>query len=112
MKHQKAFDALKEAFNTGGSTGISQFPQGVYYGGRYFLEWFRLHPVTTGKEQKHLCRSLCKPIIMPIRKINVQLQLTKLDMLALKRAVTEFFGDYLFSSQFQVYTDNNPVTHV
>jgi len=36
----------------------------------------------------------------------------KLEFLALKWAVTEFFLDYLLGSKFKVYTDNNPLTHV
>ena len=33
-------------------------------------------------------------------------------LLALKWAVTEKFQDYLLGSQFQVYTDNNPLAYV
>ena len=36
----------------------------------------------------------------------------KLELLALKWAVTEKFQDYLFGLQFQVYMDNNPLTYV
>ena len=36
----------------------------------------------------------------------------KLELLALKWAVTEKFWDYLLGSQFQVYMDNNPLTYV
>ncbi|XP_076740530.1 uncharacterized protein LOC143418699 [Maylandia zebra] len=36
----------------------------------------------------------------------------KLALLALKRAVTEKFKDYLTGARFVVYTDNNPVTHL
>ena len=35
----------------------------------------------------------------------------KLELLALKWAVTEKFCDYLLGSQFQVYMDNNPLTY-
>ena len=36
----------------------------------------------------------------------------KLELLALKWAVTEKFQDYLLGLQFQVYVDNNPLTYV
>ena len=36
----------------------------------------------------------------------------KLEFLALKWAITDKFHEYLYSSQFQVYTDNNPLTYV
>ena len=36
----------------------------------------------------------------------------KLELLALKWAVTEKFHDYLLGLWFQVYTDNNPLTYV
>lgn len=36
----------------------------------------------------------------------------KLELLALKWAVTEKFKDYLAGSKFTVYTDNNPVAHL
>ena len=36
----------------------------------------------------------------------------KLELLALKWAVTEKFQDYLLGLQFQVYTDNNPFVYV
>jgi len=36
----------------------------------------------------------------------------KLELLALKWAVTEKFREYLLGSRFQVWTDNNPLTHI
>ncbi|CAM5160322.1 unnamed protein product [Natator depressus] len=35
-----------------------------------------------------------------------------LEFLALKWAITEKFRDYLYGAQFQVWTDNNPLTYV
>ena len=37
---------------------------------------------------------------------------TKLELLALKWAVTEKFRDYLLRSKLTVYTDNNPLAYV
>ena len=36
----------------------------------------------------------------------------ELEFLALKWAITDKFQEYLYGSQFQVYTDNNPLTYV
>ena len=36
----------------------------------------------------------------------------KLELLALKWAVTEKFRDYLLGSKFTVYTDNNPLAYI
>ena len=36
----------------------------------------------------------------------------KLELLALKWILMEKFRDYLLGSQFQVYTDNNPLAYV
>ena len=36
----------------------------------------------------------------------------KLEFLALKWAITDKFHEYMYGSEFQVYTDNNPITYV
>ena len=36
----------------------------------------------------------------------------KLEFLALKWAITDRFLDYLYGGQFDVYTDNNPLTYI
>lgn len=36
----------------------------------------------------------------------------KLELLALKWAITEKFREYLLGSRFEVWTDNNPLTHI
>ena len=36
----------------------------------------------------------------------------KLEFLALKWAVTDRFHEYLYGGQFDVYTDNNPLTYI
>ena len=38
--------------------------------------------------------------------------LAKLELLALKWAMTEKLWDYLLGSKFMVYTDNNPLAYV
>ena len=36
----------------------------------------------------------------------------KLEFLALKWAVTDRFHEYLYGGEFEVYTDNNPLTYM
>ena len=36
----------------------------------------------------------------------------KLEFLALKWAITDRFDEYLYGEQFDVYTDNNPLTYI
>ena len=36
----------------------------------------------------------------------------KLDFLALKWAITDQFHEYLYEGEFEVYTDNNPLTYI
>ena len=36
----------------------------------------------------------------------------KLEFLALKWAITDRFHEYLYGGEFEVYTDNNPLTYV
>ena len=36
----------------------------------------------------------------------------KLEFLALKWAITDKFHEYLYGSEFHVFTDNNPLTYV
>ena len=36
----------------------------------------------------------------------------KLEFLALKWAITDRFHEYLYGRQFDVYTDNNPLTYI
>ena len=52
-------------------------------------------------------RSLC-----PSERSMHNYSSAKLELLALKWAVTEKFRDYLLGSRFQVYTDNNPLAYV
>ncbi|XP_048853492.1 uncharacterized protein LOC125721577 [Brienomyrus brachyistius] len=48
----------------------------------------------------------------PAEKKDSNYSSFKLELLALKWAVTEKFKDYLWGAQFTVYTDNNPLAHL
>ena len=50
--------------------------------------------------------------LRPYEKFMHNYSSAKLELLALKWAVTEKFSDYLLGSKFTVYTDNNPLAYV
>ncbi|CAM4573172.1 unnamed protein product [Caretta caretta] len=57
----------------------------------------------------------CKPVAFASRGLSdseTRYPTHKLKFLALKWAITEKFRDYLYGAQFQVWTDNNPLTYV
>jgi len=47
-----------------------------------------------------------------LSKAELRYPVHKLEFLALKWAVTSKFHDYLYGTEFMVYTDNNPMTYV
>ena len=46
------------------------------------------------------------------QKVERNYPVHKLEFLALKWAITDKFHEYLYGSEFQVFTDNNPLTYV
>ncbi|XP_053878901.1 uncharacterized protein LOC128834319 [Malaclemys terrapin pileata] len=56
-----------------------------------------------------------KPVAFASRGLSdseTRYPIHKLEFLALKWAITEKFRNYLYGAQFQVWTDNNPLTYV
>ena len=47
-----------------------------------------------------------------LSKAEKQYDAHKLEFLALKWAITDRFHEYLYGGEFEVYTDNNPLTYV
>ena len=50
--------------------------------------------------------------LRPSKKSTHNYSSAKLELLALKWAITEKFIDYLLGSKFTIYTDNNPLAYV
>ena len=108
---QKAFDALKAA--------LTQSPVLAYadYGQPFVVHTDASHrglgavlaQVQDGKERviAYASRSL-----HPTEQNDANYSSFKLELLALKWAVTEKFKDYLTGARFTVFTDNNPVAHL
>ena len=47
-----------------------------------------------------------------LNKAECRYDAHKLEFLALKWAVTERFHEYLYGGEFEVFTDNNPLTYI
>ncbi|MGH0149668.1 UNVERIFIED_CONTAM: hypothetical protein FKN15_015787 [Acipenser sinensis] len=50
--------------------------------------------------------------LLPTERNDANYSSFKIELLALKWAVTEKFKDYLWGAKFTVYTDNNPLVHL
>ena len=50
--------------------------------------------------------------LRPPERNDANYSSAKLELLAVKRVVTEKFKDYLLGSKFQIITDNNPLSHI
>ena len=108
-KHQEAFDALKEALSTAPVLGYPDFSREFILEIDASLNGLGAILSQQGKDgQIHVIayasRSLC-----PSERSMRNYSSAKLELLALKWAVTEKFRDYLLGSWFQVYMDNNPL---
>ena len=112
IDHQEAFDALKEALCTAPVLGYPNFTR------EFILETdasLKGLGTVLSQQQKdgsvHVIAYTSRSLCPPERSIH-NYSSAKLELLALKWAVTEKFQDYLLGSQFQVYTDNNPLAYV
>ena len=96
-KHQEVFDALKEALGTAPDASLN-----------------RLGAVLSqqGKDGQICVIAYASHSVCPSERSMCNYSSAKLELLVLKWAVTENFRDYLLGSQFQVYTDNNPLTYI
>ena len=106
MKHQEAFDALKEALSTAPVLGYPNFSREFILEIDASLNGLGTILSQQGKDGQ----------IHVIAYVSHSLHPSERSMCnycsALKWAVTEKFRDYLLGSQFQVYTDNNPLAYV
>ena len=111
-EHQKAFYALKVALTTAPVLGYPNFKR------EFILETDASLRVLgavlsqvddTGKV--HVI-AYASQTLRPSEQSMHNYSSAKLELLALKWAVTEKFRDYLLGSKFTVYTDNNPLAYI
>ena len=112
MKHQEAFDALKETLGTAPVLGYPNFSR------EFILEIVAsLNELGTvlsqqGKDRQDHVIAYASHSLHPSERSIPNYSSGKLELLVLKWAVTEKIRDYLLGSQFQVYTDNNLLAYV
>ncbi|XP_049897830.1 uncharacterized protein LOC126388653 [Epinephelus moara] len=108
---QKSFDALKTALTQAPVLAYADYslPFIIYTDASNQGLGAVLAQVQEGRERviAYASRSL-----HPTERNDANYSSFKLELLALKWAVTEKFKDYLTGARFTVFTDNNPVAHL
>ncbi|XP_074532106.1 uncharacterized protein LOC141795198 [Halichoeres trimaculatus] len=108
---QESFDALKKALTEAPVLAFANYslPFIVYTDASNQGLGAVLAQVQDGRERviAYASRSL-----HPTERNDANYSSFKLELLALKWAVTEKFKDYLTGARFTVFTDNNPVAHL
>ena len=111
-KHQEAFDALKEALSTAPVLGYPDFSREFTLEIDASLNGLGTVLSQQGKDGQIRVIAYVSRSLRPSEKSMHNYSSAKLELLALKWAVMEKIRDYLLGSQFQVYTDNNPLAYV
>ena len=112
IEHQESFDALKEALCTAPVLGYPDFSR------EFILETdASLKGLGAILSQQQKDGSICviayaSQSLYPSKRSMHNYSSAKLELLALKWAVTEKFQDNLLGLWFQVYMDNNLLTYV
>ncbi|KAK7915620.1 hypothetical protein WMY93_011381 [Mugilogobius chulae] len=108
---QQAFDQLKKALINAPVLAYADFslPFRLYTDASFEGLGAVLAQVQDGKERviAYASRSL-----QPAERNDQNYSSFKLELLALKWAVTDKFKDYLYGAEFIVFTDNNPLVHL
>ncbi|XP_029967090.1 LOW QUALITY PROTEIN: uncharacterized protein LOC115402705 [Salarias fasciatus] len=108
---QTAFDQLKEVLTQAPVLAYADYtkPFSLYTDASYSGLGAVLAQTQNGKERviAYASRSL-----HPAERNDSNYSSFKLELLALKWAITEKFKDYLTGAKFTVFTDNNPVAHL
>ena len=112
MKHQEAFDALKEALSTAPVLGYPDFSREFIQETDASLNGLGAILSQQGKDGQICIIAYASCSLCPSERSMCNYSSAKLELLVLKWMVTEKFRGYLLGSQFQVYTDNNPLAYV
>ena len=111
-EHQKAFDTLKLALTTAPVLGYPNFNREFILETDASLRGLGAVLSQVDEEGKTHVIAYMSWTLRPSKKSMHNYSSAKLELLALKWAVTEKFRDYLLGFKFTVYTDNNPLAYV
>ena len=110
--HQKAFDALKLALTTAPVLGYPNFEREFILKTDASLRGLGAVLSQVDDQGKTHVIAYASQTLKPSEKSMRNYSSAKLELLALKWAVTEKFMDYLLGSKFTVYTNNNPLVYI
>ena len=109
---QKAFDALKLALTTAPVLGYPDFEREFILKTDASLRGLGAVLSQVDDLGKTHVIAYVSRTLRPSEKSMHNYSSAKLELLALKWAVTKKFRDYLLGSKFTVYTDNNPLAYI
>ena len=111
-EYQKAFNALKVALTTATVLGYPDFNRVFILETDASLIGLGAVLSQVDENSKVHVIAYARWTLRPSEKSMHNYSSAKLELLALKWAVTKKFRDYLLGSKFTVYTDNNPLAYV
>ena len=111
-EHQKAFDTLKLALTTAPVLGYPNFEREFILETDASLRGLGAVLSQVDEQGKTHVIAYASQTLRPSEKSMHNYSSAKLELLALKWAVTKKFRDYLLGSKFTVYTDNNPLAYI
>ena len=111
-EHQKTFDALKLALTTAPVLGYPDFEREFILETDASLRGLGAVLSQVDEQGNTHVIAYASQTLRPSEKSMHNYSSAKLELLALKWAVTEKFRDYLLGSKFTVYTDNNPLAYI
>ena len=111
-EHQKAFDALKLALTTAPVLGYPNFEREFILETDASLRGLGAVLSQVDDQGKTHVIAYASWTLRPSEKCMRNYSSAKLELLALKWAVTDKFRDYLPGSKFTVYTNNNPLAYI
>ena len=107
-KHQGAFEFVKGALTTAPVLGYADYTK------LFILETDASHDglsAILSKEQESRVLAFASRRLRPSEKNSSLYSSMKLEVLAMKWAITDKFRHYLLGGKFKVVTDNNPLTY-
>ena len=111
-EHQEAFDLLKACLTSVPVLGYPDFNHPFKLEMDALLQGLGAVLSQRDETGTSYVIAFASRSLQPSEQLMHNYSSAKLELLALKWAVTEKFRDYLLGSKFTVYTDNNPLAYV